>query len=163
MLSLTKKTGYGLIALSHLAGLGEGSLASAREIADLFGLPTALMMNVLKELASAGFVESIRGARGGYRLLRKPEQISVAELVTVLEGPIRSSGCVAGRHEFDEGQCAVVDSCPLADPVHKVQRKISDFLRRLNLAEIAEPARSGGKIFKKQGKRNARQTADIHG
>lgn len=163
MLALTKKTGYGLIALSHLAGLGDGKLASAREIAKIFDLPTSLMMNVLKELASAGFVESVRGARGGYRLLRRPGQISVAELVTALEGPIRASTCVAGRHEFDNHQCSVVDSCPLADPVHRVQRKISDFLRRLTLAEIAEPVQPVGKKTTKQGKRNGRQTANIHG
>lgn len=70
MLALTKKTGYGLIAMAHLAELPEGRVCSAREIAALYEIPAALLMNVLKALSSAGYVESFRGARGGYRLAR---------------------------------------------------------------------------------------------
>ena len=64
MLALTKKTGYGLIAMGHLAALARGEVASASAIARQFGVPQALLMNVLKELASAGFVQSVRGAGG---------------------------------------------------------------------------------------------------
>ncbi|KKK99134.1 hypothetical protein LCGC14_2635800, partial [marine sediment metagenome] len=96
MLNMTKKTGYGLIAMTHLASLGDGELACARKISEQFGLPTSLMMNVLKQLSAAGFVESVRGARGGYRLAKHPEDISLADLVEALEGPVRLAECVAG-------------------------------------------------------------------
>src|ERR1035437_1275386 len=94
MLSLTKKTGYGLIAMTHLAQLEAHEVASAREIADLFGVPASLLMNVLKELAAAGYVESVRGAKGGYRLARRPEEINLADLVSAMEGgpPCRPPG-----------------------------------------------------------------------
>ncbi len=140
MLALTKKTGYGLIAMTHLARLGRQGLASAREIAETFGVPTSLLMNVLKELAAAGYVESVRGAHGGYRLGRPPEEISLASLVTALEGPLRLAECLRGEQKGkDEMICDVVDRCPIADPVHRVQRKISDFLKNVTLAEIVEP------------------------
>ena len=66
MISLTKKTGYGLIALAHLATLPDEKVCSAREIAGRYDMPLSLLMNVLKELASAGYVDSVRGSHGGY-------------------------------------------------------------------------------------------------
>ena len=140
MLALTKKTGYGLIAMTYLAGLDEGQVASAREIAERFGVPGSLLMNVLKELSAAGYVESVRGAHGGYRLAREPEKISVADLVTAVEGPIRLAQCVAGKDPGGDSEpCRLVERCPVADPVHRVQRRLSDFLKTVSLAEIVAP------------------------
>lgn len=143
MLSLTKKTGYGLIAMTHLARL-DGRLASAREIAEEFGVPISLLMNVLKELAGAGFVESVRGAHGGYRLAKPPEKMNLVEVITALEGPIRMAECLRKTPGEQDMICEVVDRCPIADPVHRVQRKLNDFLKNMTLAEIVEPAEKKG-------------------
>lgn len=137
MLSLTKKTGYGLIAMAHLAELPEGRVSSAREIAELYAIPTALLMNVLKALAAAGYVESHRGSRGGYRLARRPEGVNLAELVAAIEGPVPQAECVAAVAMDEECTGQVMARCPMADPVHRVQRKLRDFLRKVTLAEIA--------------------------
>ncbi len=143
MLALTKKTGYGLIAMTYLARL-DGRLACSREISETFDVPSGLLMNVLKELSSAGFIESVRGAHGGYCLARRPKKISVAELITVLEGPIRLAECMRKGHKADgEGICRLVDHCPIADPVHRVQRKLSDFLRNMTLEDLMEPENVG--------------------
>ena len=139
MLALTKKTGYGLIAMTHLAQLAQDEVASAREVASKFGVPQSLLMNVMKQLCAAGYVESVRGAHGGYRLARSPEEVSLADLITAVEGPIRLAQCVAGRKDADDQPCQLVDRCPIADPVHRVQRKLSDFLKTVTLAEIVEP------------------------
>ena len=142
MLAFTKKTGYALVAMSHLAGLEPGQVASAREIADLFGVPTSLLMNVLKQLAGAGYVESVRGSRGGYRLAREPDQISLADVVAALEGPIRLAECIVGTtDDKSECTCRLMARCPVADPVHRVHRKLKDFLVKVTLAEIVNPAR----------------------
>jgi Rrf2 family protein len=141
MLSLTKKTGYGLIAMCHLAQLDQGQVASAREIAETFGVPQSLLMNVLKELAAAGYVQSVRGAHGGYRLGRSAEDISIADLITAVEGPIRLAECLAGDGAEGSSQdtCDLVDRCPIADPVHRIQRKLHDFLKQVSLADIVRP------------------------
>ena len=140
MLSLTKKTGYGLVAMTHLAGLAEDQVASAREIAELFSVPGSLLMNVLKELAAAGYVESVRGARGGYRLALRPEDVDLAGVVTALEGPIRLAECVTGSAGDDECTCEVMAHCPIVDPVHRVQRRLTEFLKKVTLAEIVDPS-----------------------
>jgi len=141
MRALTKRTSYGLIAMTHLASLGQAKVTSAREIARLYGVPVSLLSNVLKELAREGYVESIRGARGGYRLARRPEQVNLADLVASLEGPVRLAQCVTNAtDDRDECTCQVMARCPIADPVHRVNRRLQDYLRKMTLAEIVAPA-----------------------
>ncbi len=140
MLALTKKTGYGLIAMVHLAGLPEGELASARQIAERFSVPRSLLMNVLKRLAATGYVQSVRGSRGGYRLARTPDEISLVDVAGELEGPIRLAECLTDESAGRECTSEVMARCPVADPVHRVQRRINDFLRKMTLAEIVDPA-----------------------
>jgi Rrf2 family protein len=140
MLALTKKTSYGLIAMAHLAKMDSDRLASAREMSEMFSMPMALLMNVLKELAGAGYVESVRGARGGYRLARRPEEINLADLIAVIERPVRQTECMTHQsNDHDVCPVEVMARCPVADPVHRVHRKLNDFLKKVTLAEIVEP------------------------
>jgi Rrf2 family protein len=145
MLALAKKTGYGLIAMAHLAELPPGRVCSAREIARTYEIPTALLMNVLKALSSAGYVDSFRGSHGGYRLARQPEEINLAELVGAIEGPVPQAHCLAAV-SGDDRECTdqVMARCPVADPVHRVQRKLRDFLRKVTLAEITASGPAAG-------------------
>jgi Rrf2 family protein len=138
MVALNKKTGYGLIAMAYLAARPE-EVVSARCIAGHFGVPLSLLMNVMKELAGAGYVESVRGARGGYRLARSPKQISVADAIATLEGLPRAAECVLGYGRRSSCACQARD-CPAADPVHQVQEKIQNALKAVTLAEIAHGA-----------------------
>jgi len=138
MFGLTKKTGYGLAALSYLAGRPDRWVC-ARVLSEQLSVPVSLLMNVLKELAGAGYVESIRGAHGGYRVARPPEEIHLGELVRDLEGPIRRSECLRDRpREGDRagGSCRAASACPHADPLHRVHRKLRGFLDDLTLADI---------------------------
>ncbi len=136
MVCLTKKTCYALIAMAYMAHRG-GELSSAREIAERFDIPVSLLMNVLKELASAGYVESVRGARGGYRLARGTDEIAVGEMVEALEGPIRASHCLRDRIPDDQ-QCERTETCEIADPVHRLHRMMHDFLHGIALGDIME-------------------------
>jgi Rrf2 family protein len=118
--------------MTHLATLEDGQVASAREIAELFGVPSSLLMNVLKELSAAGFVQSTRGARGGYRLSHDPEEITMADIVTVLEGPIRFADCTG----MEPKGCRMVEKCPIADPVRQVNQRIHEVLNEVCLADM---------------------------
>ncbi len=158
MLSMTKKTGYGLIALTHLAKLPEGSLASAREIAEHYGIPQSLLMNILKELASAGYVNSVRGAHGGYSILKSPQEMNFVELMEILEGPMKFAECITGSLH-DSKPCHSMTSCPIADPIHRIHRKIRDYLSSLTLADIMSP--DGGKIITEKLNLNLETTRKI--
>jgi len=167
VLGLTRKTEYGLAALAYLARV-PGRLACARAISERLSVPVSLLMNVLKELAGAGYIESVRGAHGGYRLARPADEIGLGELFRDLEGPIRRSGCLRGRPEGqDRRRCTRMSVCRVADPVHRVHRKLREFLQALTLADVIGPdGPAGGPGRKppqarKQDAVNVPETADL--
>jgi Rrf2 family protein len=140
MLSLTRKTDYALIALTHLAA-EEDRLSSAREISDLYRIPLPVLTNILKTLTRAGMVESVRGAKGGYRLAEGPGAITLASLVLAIEGPVRLVACSGERPEGKATPCELMAWCPVRSPAKGVHDKLQRFLEDVTLAEIVEGCR----------------------
>ncbi len=138
MLSLTKKTDYALIALGYLAERPQ-AIVSAREIAERFGMPAALVMNVMKTMHHGKLIISTRGTKGGYRLLADLSKVSVHELISVLEGPIRLAECVMldgeckGKHS-----CKLSRACPIQAPIKALHGRLVGFLRDVRLSEIVK-------------------------
>ncbi len=159
MLSLTKKTEYALIALCDLAQLPTDSVVSARDLAGRNNVPLSIMMNLLKLLAGTGFVKSVRGANGGYRLDRSAAHISLAEVIEVIDGPMRFVQC-AGSSEHQQashaarrittaidgvstGSCELECSCIVRDPLRRVHERMRALLDGITVAELAvRPDRS---------------------
>jgi Rrf2 family protein len=125
--------------MAHLACRG-GQRASARAIALENRLPVSLVMNVMKRLRSAGYVKSVRGAGGGYILARRPEDIILGPLLDEIEGPVEDALCKRGEDGLvprPPGEpCPDAETCPHGDPVHRVHRKLRDFLQNVTLADI---------------------------
>jgi Rrf2 family protein len=140
MLALTKKTGYALIAMTHLATLKEGELSSAREMAGRYAMPAGLVANAMKTLASAGYVESVRGAQGGYRLARDPEEITLADIVEVLDRSIQLAECLGTHEVAGDVECRIRGRCPIVDPLNRVQRRLKAFLGSVKLSDLVDPA-----------------------
>src|SRR5438067_1823632 len=84
MLRLNRKADYALISLGYLAER-PGRVASAREVAQAYQVPAALLMNIFKRLHQHGILSSVRGAAGGYRLRRDLSSLSLLELTQILE------------------------------------------------------------------------------
>lgn len=140
MIVLTRKTDYALVALAHLAHhAGEEGVSSAREIADRYHIPLPVLMNILKTLNREGLVISVRGARGGYRLARPAAEISLADMIRALEGPVRLVRCSDASGTGGTGFCEQSRSCPVRAPAQAVHRKLEQFLSEVTLEEIAEP------------------------
>lgn len=143
MLTLTRKTDYALIALSHLA-TAHGRVVSAREIAGRYKVPLPLLMNLLKMCAAQGLVESVRGARGGYRLGRPADQINLVELVEAIEGPLKLGQCngLIPRTEDvgAEPVCQVGACCPVRVAVNNVHMRLQGFLSEMTIADVAQMA-----------------------
>ncbi len=135
MFALSKKTDYAIIALSHMAQR-PGEVCTAREIAEQFHVPVSLLMNVLKTMNQGELVRSVRGAKGGYALALPADEITLADIITSVEGPIRFVQCVSAA-DNSEPSCNLFESCPMVKPVQKVQDKLRAFLERVTLAQIA--------------------------
>ena len=142
MLQLTKKTEYGLIALTHLAQ-AEGGLCSVREICERYPVPKRLVAEVLKDLCHAQLVESQRGSSGGYRLARGPEAITVGDVVGALEGHPSLTSC-ASLGLYVAHSCGVEHVCPIRSPIETLRIEIWRLLSRTTLRDLVQhplPAR----------------------
>jgi Rrf2 family cysteine metabolism transcriptional repressor len=84
---ISAKTEYACIAMLELAAsYGSGEPVRIRSIADEHGIPSRFLVQILLQLKGAGFVTSTRGASGGYQLVKAPEEISLADVMQVIEG-----------------------------------------------------------------------------
>src|SRR3989442_5876916 len=101
MLRLSKKTDYALMAMKHLALRGDRGSSSAREIAGLYDIPIELLAKVLQRLVRRGLLASHQGTRGGDQLLRQPSQVSVADVIQAIDGPVSVPACSASH----DGSC----------------------------------------------------------
>lgn len=139
MLGLTRKTDIALLALAYLGQRRDTAepAASARAIASAFGLPLPQLMNILKELARARLIRSTRGAQGGYELDLEPARISLAEVVTAMEGPFRFARCAQGLPVLGQG-CRVGSDCPISHPIRRLHQRMQQFLDDVSLADLLE-------------------------
>jgi Rrf2 family protein len=135
MLRLSKKADYALMAMKHLALRGERGASSAREIAEQYGIPIELMAKVLQRLVRRGLLLSQQGTRGGYQLARVPGEISVADVIQAIEGPVTVTAC-----STDDGQCDQYSKCNVRDPLFKVRARILSALGECTIAELASDA-----------------------
>ena len=132
MLRLSKKADYALIAMKHLALRGNRGSSSAREIAALYDIPIELMAKVLQRLVQRGLLVSQQGPRGGYQLARVPAQITVADVIQAIEGPVMVTAC-----STDEGPCEQFSKCNVRDPLYRVRDRILAALGECTIAELA--------------------------
>ena len=132
MLRLSKKADYALMAMKHLALRGDRGSSSAREIAGQYDIPIELLAKVLQRLVRRGLLASHQGTRGGYQLVRLPSQISVADVIQAIDGPVTVTAC------SDEGQqCDQFAKCNVRDPLWRVRERILTALGECTVAELA--------------------------
>src|SRR5207253_10884637 len=93
MIRLGKLTDYGLVLMTHIAQAHDRLLHTARDLAVESRLPLRTVSKLLKELLQGGLLGSQRGSKGGYSLARLPREMSVAEIIAVLEGTIALTEC----------------------------------------------------------------------
>ena len=138
MLALTKKTDYALIALSLLAQR-RNCVVSARTIAEDSGVPLSILTNILQALSQSGMIASERGPNGGYRLARLASEISIHDVVTIIEGPIQFVRCQTTNGSKPSNPCDLEKSCPVRMPLHRIHERLELFLESVMLSELVEP------------------------
>lgn len=124
---LSTKGKYGVQAMFELAMHGSNSPLSLKAIAERQGLSEHYLEQLASPLRKAGLVHSVRGAQGGYQLARPANQITVGEVLRVLEGPIEFA-------ELDEAK----PDCPVQSVWTKVTDAMCDVLDKTTLADLVE-------------------------
>lgn len=133
MILLSRKVEYGLMALLCLSEAdAEGRPMSSSCLARQNRVPGALLGKVLQALMRAGLVASAPGVHGGYRLCRKPAEISLGDVIAAIDGPVHLAGCETHFH------CQQRRSCGLRAPLARLRHTVVAPLERITLADLKE-------------------------
>ncbi len=132
-MKITVSVEYALQALVEIASLsdGEEGVLTSQEIASAQVIPTKFLEAILRKLTHAGILTSSRGPRGGYRLAKTAEQISVAEVIRIIEGPLAAVGDRAPEATKYRRSAKNLTSVWIATRV-----ALRDTLENITLAEI---------------------------
>jgi Rrf2 family protein len=131
---VTTWTEYSLIISLHLARRGGALPVAARDISESERLPGDYVEQILLRLRRAGLVESVRGARGGYRLARDPALISVHDVMQACEHQTFEMNCDA--HPVDEERCNPAAQCTIRPVWQALQQRVDALLKSISIADL---------------------------
>jgi FeS assembly SUF system regulator len=123
-----------LVARDSVQAGVEPRTRAARDLADEANLPLPTVSKILKILLSAELLVSHRGAKGGYGLARPAQEISVAEIIAAIEGPIGLTECSSL-----DGNCELTSFCPMRSNWAVISEAVRDALQKVRLTELVAP------------------------
>lgn len=133
MIRISRRAEYGLIAVQFMARANE-RLVSVKEIAESLDLSFDFLSKTLQTLLKTGIVVSQKGAKGGYRLSRSPDNISVFDIIDSLEDKKAIVECL----EPSDENCSRADNCTIKEPLKILQSKINKLFADTSIIEIAD-------------------------
>jgi Rrf2 family protein len=131
MLRINKASEYGVLALRFIGGKNQA--LSAREISEGLSLPYEITAKTLQRLKEAGFIGSTMGTNGGYKLINSLGEISFAQVIDALEGPVAIVECA----DHSGAECSRDSFCGLKIGMNVLNNKIRNVLEETKLSEFA--------------------------
>ena len=138
---VTTRTRYAIRALYHLAFHRSGQATQAKEIAEVQKIPLRFLEQILQDLRRAGLIEARRGPRGGYALARPPAEISMADVLRAVRGPLEELLGVEGS--APDGDGSTTNDVP-ALVWGEVGSRLIDVLEQSTLADFIARAEASG-------------------
>ena len=130
MLRISKLTDYGTVLLAYLAR-NPDEVCSSADIAASTGIALPTASKLLKSLARNGLVTSTRGASGGYRLALAARDISAADIIDALEGPVSITECSAS-----DSHCDIEEDCSVGNAWQRINVAIRNALQEVSLVDL---------------------------
>lgn len=131
-MKLTSYSNYALRSL-QLAALRAPDLVRVEDVATIHKLSKPHIVKIVHELGKAGFLETVRGRYGGFRLARQPEDIIIGEVVRLTEGPLDVVECF----NPETNSCPLIGICKLSKAMMKATDAFMAVLDDLTVADIA--------------------------
>ncbi|GAA4279751.1 RrF2 family transcriptional regulator [Gaetbulibacter aestuarii] len=134
---LSKKTKYGLKALTYIARSKDDTPVQVGEIAKYEQIPQKFLESILLTLRKSGFLGSKKGKHGGYYLLKDPKDILMTEVMRVLEGPIAMVPCVSLNYYEQCDDCPDEKTCSVHKLMLQVRDNTLEIFRNTSLADLS--------------------------
>jgi Rrf2 family protein len=144
-MKLSKKSEYGLRALLELTLANGRETLQRHQIAERQHIPVEFLEQILLTLKRAGLLASRRGVKGGYTLIKSPGEITLGQVIRILDGPLAPISCVSKTAYQKCSDCpyAAKPYCPLQDAMGEVRNAIADILDNYTLDDFASVPRKG--------------------
>lgn len=141
-MKFSKKSEYALRALIELTAHYNRSLLQRHEIAERQNIPVEFLEQILLTLKNAGLLASKRGVTGGYSLIKPPHEITLGQVIRLLDGPLAPIACVSKTAYQKCSDCPYADTatCPIQQIMLGVRNAIADILDHHTLADFARTA-----------------------
>ena len=136
-MKLSTKGKYGLKAMFELALSSNGEPVSLKYIAKQQGISDQYLEQIFSILKKSGLVKSVRGAQGGYYISKKPSEITVADILRVLEGDMAFTECL-----LDKDACENFDSCATKYVWAKIKESIEQVTSSISLQDMIDDYKS---------------------
>lgn len=133
---LSKKTKYAVHALLHLAKRREEGPVLISDISEQENIPRKFLEAILLDLKKAGILGSKKGRGGGYYLLKSPNEVHVAAIMRLFDGPIALLPCVTYMFYERCDECKNEDECGIRDLVLELRNRTVKYLKGATLTEI---------------------------
>jgi Rrf2 family protein len=137
---LSQRGHYALRALIVLGLNYNDSVVRIQTISAAQNIPKRFLEQILNDLKSAGILESRRGITGGYRLRRSPEEVTLAEIIRLIEGPLAPVTCVSERF-YERCSCPNEEKCGIRSIMKEVRDAIVKVLETVTVAQLCERVR----------------------
>lgn len=131
-MKLTSYSNYAMRSL-QLAALKAPNLVRIDDVAQIHGLSRPHIMKIVHQLGKAGYLKTVRGRGGGFRLARAPEDIIVGEVIRITEGPLDVVECF----NAEKNTCPLIDVCVLSRKMHEATAAFMAVLDDLTIADIS--------------------------
>jgi FeS assembly SUF system regulator len=131
---LTSLADYAVVMMAAAARYPAGARLSATLLAAETGVPLPTAQKLTGRLAAAGLLETARGAGGGFRLARAAPEISLADIVEAVEGPIEMTTCV----DTERHGCALEGNCQVRPHMGVVNGAVRGALQAVSLSRLSE-------------------------
>jgi Rrf2 family transcriptional regulator, cysteine metabolism repressor len=132
---VSQKCQYAIRAVFELARRYGRGPVKISDIAEAQAIPVRFLQVILNQLRSAGFVQSRRGAEGGYFLAQQPGSVTVGGIVEFIEGPIVPVACMTGK---DGGECALHGKCVFIGVWRQAAKAVSDVYQRTSFQYLVD-------------------------
>jgi len=131
-MQITRQADYAIRAVRYLSTLEPEKRVATREIADKQEIPASFLAKIISQLTQDGILDTSRGAKGGVFLAKKPEEISLLEVVEAIDRKILLNVCVA-----NSGKCSMEEDCPMKPIWCDAQNALVDILRSTTFDQFA--------------------------
>lgn len=131
-MQITRQADYATRAILYLARAGNGERIATSQVAKEQKIPPSFLAKIISQLSVAGLLHTSRGAHGGISLARKPEQITLLEVIEAIDGPIQLNMCIE-KH----GACIFEENCSLQPVWSNAQSELVSRLKDTNFGQLA--------------------------